>query len=76
MQLGDTTTSTTPAATIAPGFSDGLMMWTTPGTALTAVGNTFSNFSTAFSGANLAPTIGLLLPPLALLFILMGGSKR
>ncbi len=77
--LGDATTSTTgtPAgATPAPGFTDGLMAWKTPGAAMTAVGAALSNPSAAFSGALLPVTAGLLIVPVGLVFLLMSMGKK
>lgn len=69
MGLGDTTTTTT-------GFTDGLKLWMTPSVAITAVQGTITNSATAFSSSALPYTAGLLAVPVALLLLLMGGSRR
>jgi hypothetical protein len=72
MGLGDTST---PAATVAPSFTQGLTLWETPTSAVTAIGSIFQNASTAFSSSLLPFTAGVLLPPIALIAILMGMGK-
>jgi hypothetical protein len=61
------------SSTSTLGFSDGLALWETPSTAFSALG------SLSFASANLAYTMGVLLPPLAavgLLLMMMNGGKR
>lgn len=73
--LGDTTAAST--TVVAPSFTQGLTLWESPGSAMTAIGTIFSNASTAFSGPLLPFTAGVLLPPVALVVLLfsMGGKK-
>lgn len=73
MGMGDTSTA---AATPAPTFTTGLTLWETPSSALTAVSSIFSNASSAFSSALLPFTAGVLLPPVALIVLLMGMGKK
>lgn len=71
--LGDTTSTTTPVTT-TPGLTDGLKLWMSPSAAFSALGAVASNPSTAFSSALMPFTLGILLPPIALVAILMGSS--
>ena len=62
---------------VAPGYLTGLEAWMSPTTALSMLGTTLANFTTSFSGANLAPALGLWTPPLAIVAVLIGmGSKK
>lgn len=77
--MGDTTT---PAATNIvqappPSFMDGLSLWKQPSNALKAVGTVLSHPAQSFSGNNLPVAVGILAPPIALVFLLvsMGGKK-
>lgn len=70
-------TPTTAVATApAPGFVDGMKLWLSPGpgTAITYVSAVFRNFTAAFSGPNLLPTLGVITPPLVLIAVLVGGG--
>lgn len=70
---------TTPTTTGAAGvqtatpltFSTGLQLWGTPSTALTVSQTLIENPSVAFAGAALPFAAGVLLPPLAVLGILI-----
>jgi hypothetical protein len=81
MMMGLGQTSTT--AVTPPTFTQGLTMWTAPtavasdgGNALfETIGSLVSNPTTAFSSALLPFTAGVLLPPVALVFVLMGMKK-
>jgi len=74
MGLGQTSTT----ATSTPTFTQGLTLWESPSSALSTVGSLVSNASTAFSGSLLPFTLGVLLPPIALVGLLfaMGKGKR
>ncbi len=78
MMLGDTTTAvtTTTAPATTPGFLTGLEAWKSPSAAFTALGTSLSNFTSAFSGANLPVALGLWAPPLILGAILIGSMGK
>jgi hypothetical protein len=77
MGLGAAASTTTTVA--VPTFMQGLQMWTTPlatatdgGNALTkTIGTLISNPSQSFTGSLLPFTAGVLLPPVALIVLLM-----
>ena len=83
--LGDGTVAGTgtsdplPVSTTVPaqGFTDGLSAWwTSPTQAVSSIGSALQNTSTAFSGASLGYTLGLFIPPLAILAIVFGGGRK
>ena len=66
-------------STTTAGFTDGLKLWTTPSTAMTATTSIFSNLSTSFSGSALPYTAGVLAVPAIgaiLLLNFLGGRRR
>jgi hypothetical protein len=75
--LGQSSTTSTPTTnTSAPAtFTNGLEAWENPGTALSSIGTIFQNASTAFTSQNLPVIAGLLLPPVAVLAILVGMTQ-
>jgi hypothetical protein len=71
--------SITAAAAKAATFSSGLNLWTSPGCAFSALTTLIASPSDAFSGPVLPFTMGVLLPPLALIGIgiaMMAGGRR
>jgi hypothetical protein len=89
--IGDTAVATTPATTSTTGcaaldtavanptFLNGAMVWTCPTLAFQTIGQLMSNPSTAFSSSGLPLTLGLLLPPLAIVGVIIGmtsGGRR
>lgn len=80
MMLGDTTTGTVTTTTVTPSYMTGLQSWfSSPSTAFQALGATLTSPSTSFSGASLAPVLGLWTPPLLagiLVLSMMGGKGR
>jgi len=57
-------------------FVSGAEMWTSPGSAFSATTNAITNYSTSFSSANLPKTLGLLIVPVGLLWILMSMGRH
>lgn len=74
--IGDTATpasGTTPAVgntTAPPSFMTGLQLWLTPTSAIQYLTATVNQPATAFSSAMLPATIGVLLPPIALIALI------
>ena len=68
------------SATTVPSFSTGLQLWASPSNGVAAVEAIFANTTAAFSGSLLPFTVGVLLPPVALvgllLFALGQGGKK
>lgn len=78
--LGDGTaaggSNTTALAPPTLGLTDGLKLWLTPSSALSAVQSTITDPSTSLGAKILPYTIGLLAPPIVLLMLLTGGGRR
>jgi hypothetical protein len=64
-------TGTNPAAVPLPGFTDGLKLWTSPGTALAAVSAAAGNPHAALSGPLSGFTFGVLAVPVAIIALVL-----
>jgi len=76
--LGQTSTTVSTAATTAT-FGSGIGLWTSPSSALSAMGTLISNPTTSYSSGVLPFTLGVLLPPIALIALVLSmgkGKKR
>lgn len=80
MMLGIGQTAVAPAPAAPASAMDlylaGLKAWGSPSLAFSALGNTASNFSTAFSGPVLPATLGLWTPPLVLAVVAISAMGR
>ena len=80
MMLGLGQSTTIAGTTITtPTFIAGLEMWTSPSAALSTMGSIVSDPTDAFGGALLPFSLGVLLPPIALVAVVIsmsGGKKR
>jgi hypothetical protein len=80
--MGATTASGAAGSTptTIPTFSQGLQLWSNPSSALTATQTLLSNAGTAFTGQLLPFTAGVLLPPVAviglLIYVMSQGGRR
>ncbi len=59
-----------------PGFTDGLKLWTSPGTALTVASAAASNPSAAFGSAALPFTAGVFAVPIGILALILTMKGR
>lgn len=70
------TDSTTPHGTaVLPTFTDGLKLWTTPGTALSVVGAMAKEPKLALAPDAVGFTVGVLAVPLAAVLLLMNMNE-